>query len=148
MICVNALAYREKNLLLDRFVCGLRVGTRGSESMSKGTGKSREPNGRAGYKALLRELQIELVKLRSHIIKHGHRVLVIFEGRDASGKDGTIKRTSSISAHARRGSWRSGSRPTRIAPPGTFSAMSRICRRRRSWSCSIAVGTTGRASNG
>src|SRR6516225_3773672 len=54
MICVNALAYREKNLLLDRFVCGLRVGTRGSESMSKGTGKSREPNGRAGYKALLR----------------------------------------------------------------------------------------------
>src|SRR5215470_18504674 len=28
----------------------------------------------------------------SHIIKHGHRVLVIFEGRDAAGKDGTIKR--------------------------------------------------------
>src|SRR6516225_10078102 len=60
--------------------------------MSKGTEKSRDPNGRAGYKALLRELQIELVKVQCHIIKHGHRVLVIFEGRDASGKDGTIKR--------------------------------------------------------
>src|SRR6516225_4973984 len=92
MICVNALACREKNLLLNRFACGLRVGTRGSESMWKGTEKSRDPNGRAGYKASLRELQIELVKVQSHIIKHGHRVLVIFEGRDASGKDGTIKR--------------------------------------------------------
>ena len=60
--------------------------------MSKGAEKSRDPNGRAGYKASLRNLQIELVKVQSHIIKHGHRVLVIFEGRDASGKDGTIKR--------------------------------------------------------
>jgi polyphosphate kinase 2 len=46
----------------------------------------------AGYKALLRALQIELVKIQKHVIKHGHKVLVIFEGRDASGKDGTIKR--------------------------------------------------------
>lgn len=48
--------------------------------------------GRAEYKASLRELQIELVKVQRHVIKHGHKVLVIFEGRDASGKDGTIKR--------------------------------------------------------
>lgn len=48
--------------------------------------------GRADYKASLRELQIELVKVQRHVIKHGHKVLVIFEGRDASGKDGTIKR--------------------------------------------------------
>src|SRR5262245_28371687 len=60
--------------------------------MWKRAEKLRVPNGRAGYKALLRELQIELVKVQSHIIKHGHRVLVVFEGRDASGKDGTIKR--------------------------------------------------------
>jgi polyphosphate kinase 2 len=44
------------------------------------------------YDASLRELQIELVKVQRHVIKHGHKVLVIFEGRDASGKDGTIKR--------------------------------------------------------
>lgn len=48
--------------------------------------------GRAKYKTSLRELQIELVKVQRHVIKHGHKVLVIFEGRDASGKDGTIKR--------------------------------------------------------
>lgn len=37
-------------------------------------------------------LQVELVKLQRHIITHGDRILVIFEGRDAAGKDGTIKR--------------------------------------------------------
>ena len=44
------------------------------------------------YKQTLRDLQIELVKLQNHIIKHDDRILVIFEGRDAAGKDGTIKR--------------------------------------------------------
>src|SRR5574338_1236153 len=44
------------------------------------------------YRDDLRALQIELVRAQRHVIKHGHRVLVIFEGRDASGKDGTIKR--------------------------------------------------------
>ena len=44
------------------------------------------------YKSELRQLQIELVKAHRHIIGHGRRVLVIFEGRDASGKDGSIKR--------------------------------------------------------
>ena len=47
---------------------------------------------REEYKASLRKLQIELVKVQRHVIRHGHKVLVIFEGRDASGKDGTIKR--------------------------------------------------------
>jgi len=46
----------------------------------------------ADYKDTLRLLQIELVKLQKHIIKKNDRVLIIFEGRDAGGKDGTIKR--------------------------------------------------------
>jgi polyphosphate kinase len=46
----------------------------------------------ATYKETLRSLQIELVKLQKHIIKNNERILVILEGRDASGKDGTIKR--------------------------------------------------------
>lgn len=46
----------------------------------------------ADYEASLRKLQIELVKLERHVIKHRHKVLVIFEGRDAGGKGGTIKR--------------------------------------------------------
>tara|TARA_R110002110_G_scaffold167482_1_gene368462 strand:- start:6383 stop:7090 length:708 start_codon:yes stop_codon:yes gene_type:complete len=37
-------------------------------------------------------LQIELVKLQRHIIRYDHKILAIFEGRDASGKDGVIKR--------------------------------------------------------
>jgi len=50
-----------------------------------------ESNGRAHYERKLRALQIELVKVQRHVIKHGHKVLIIFEGRDAAGKDGTIK---------------------------------------------------------
>jgi len=40
----------------------------------------------------LRRLQIELVKLQRHAIETDLRILVILEGRDAAGKDGTIKR--------------------------------------------------------
>lgn len=43
------------------------------------------------YEAQLRLLQIELVKLQREIISGGKRLLVILEGRDTAGKDGTIK---------------------------------------------------------
>lgn len=48
--------------------------------------------GEENYKKTLTQLQIELVKLQNHIIKHNDKILIIFEGRDAGGKDGTIKR--------------------------------------------------------
>jgi polyphosphate kinase len=44
------------------------------------------------YKKALYELQIELVKLQRNLIASDARVLIILEGRDAAGKDGTIKR--------------------------------------------------------
>lgn len=44
------------------------------------------------YEKDLRELQIELVKVQRHLIESNLKVLLIFEGRDAAGKDGTIKR--------------------------------------------------------
>lgn len=44
------------------------------------------------YEAELRKLQSELVNLQKHIDKHKLRVAVIFEGRDAAGKGGSIKR--------------------------------------------------------
>lgn len=44
------------------------------------------------YKDTLSKLQIELVKLQRHFIKCDDKILIILEGRDASGKDGTIKR--------------------------------------------------------
>ena len=53
---------------------------------------SDDDNGDEAYEATLRTLQIELVKTQRHIIKCGYRVLILFEGRDGSGKDGTIKR--------------------------------------------------------
>ena len=40
---------------------------------------------------IVHNLYIELVKLQKEIIASDLRVLVIFEGRDAAGKDGTIK---------------------------------------------------------
>jgi polyphosphate kinase 2 len=46
----------------------------------------------AHYKKTLRALQIELVKLQRHLIEKDQRVLVIVEGRDGAGKDGSIKR--------------------------------------------------------
>jgi len=44
------------------------------------------------YEKELSRLQIELVKLQEWIKAKGLRVIVIFEGRDAAGKGGTIKR--------------------------------------------------------
>jgi len=44
------------------------------------------------YERELRALQIELVKLQRDLIENGARVLIIIEGRDGAGKDGTIKR--------------------------------------------------------
>jgi polyphosphate kinase 2 len=44
------------------------------------------------YDASLLRLQIELVKLQRHVIARGQKILIILEGRDGAGKDGTIKR--------------------------------------------------------
>ncbi|RTL51741.1 MAG: polyphosphate kinase 2 [Bradyrhizobiaceae bacterium] len=60
--------------------------------MAKRIKTHRKHGGNKQYETALRELQIELVKVQRHVIKHGHKVLIIFEGRDAAGKDGTIKR--------------------------------------------------------
>ena len=44
------------------------------------------------YEDTLRALQIELVKLQAWVKESGARLCVVFEGRDAAGKGGTIKR--------------------------------------------------------
>jgi polyphosphate kinase 2 len=44
------------------------------------------------YEKTLHNLQVELVKLQNHVIAKGEKILVILEGRDGAGKDGTIKR--------------------------------------------------------
>jgi polyphosphate kinase len=46
---------------------------------------------RKEYENELRKFQIELCKLQRWVKHKGLRILVIFEGRDAAGKGGTIK---------------------------------------------------------
>ena len=60
------------------------------------------------YKRELRAAQIELVKLQRELIESHARVLVIVEGRDGAGKDGTIKR---LTEHM-------SPRDTRVFAPG------------------------------
>jgi polyphosphate kinase 2 (PPK2 family) len=85
--------------------------------VSKHNKRSRDPHGGARYEAALRSLQIELVKLQSHVIKHSHKVLVIFEGRDAAGVRPAL---SLLVSH-----------PTVRAHLGIFSVTSGICQQRR-----------------
>ena len=44
------------------------------------------------YEIKLEELQVELVKLQEWIQHKGYKAVVVFEGRDAAGKGGAIKR--------------------------------------------------------
>jgi polyphosphate kinase len=46
------------------------------------------------YEKELAKLQVELVKLQAWVQQEGLRVVVLFEGRDAAGKGGTIKRVT------------------------------------------------------
>ncbi|KAB7615575.1 polyphosphate kinase 2 [Amylibacter sp. SFDW26] len=47
---------------------------------------------RKEYEEILEDLQIELVKMQTWAKETGARIAVVFEGRDAAGKGGTIKR--------------------------------------------------------
>ena len=46
---------------------------------------------RKQYEKALRKLQVELCALQDWVKHSGVRVVVVFEGRDAAGKGGTIK---------------------------------------------------------
>ncbi|MBK2123945.1 polyphosphate kinase 2 [Fangia hongkongensis] len=52
----------------------------------------REKMPRKIYEQQKHQLQIELLKMQQWVRHTGQRILVIFEGRDAAGKGGTIKR--------------------------------------------------------
>ena len=48
------------------------------------------------YEEELARLQIELIKLQAWVKNQGLRVIVLFEGRDAAGKGGAIKRITQV----------------------------------------------------
>ncbi|HEX6108319.1 MAG TPA: polyphosphate kinase 2 [Ktedonobacteraceae bacterium] len=64
--------------------------------MSKDNDKSQEEKSgkmkRKEFEKELEKLQVELVKLQRWVVHEGLRVIIVFEGRDAAGKGGTIKR--------------------------------------------------------
>jgi polyphosphate kinase len=69
------------------------------QSMSKKKGKKTTEtesveikNGSSDYAKELARLQIELAHLQAWVRKTGSRIVVVFEGRDAAGKGGIIKR--------------------------------------------------------
>ncbi|MGB4593576.1 MAG: polyphosphate kinase 2 [Coriobacteriia bacterium] len=64
-----------------------------TEELVSSNGKSGKLD-RAFYEQELEKLQIELVKLQEWVKHEGLRVVVIFEGRDAAGKGGAIKRVT------------------------------------------------------
>ena len=78
----------------------------------KGRRMPKTPDQDEHYKKALYHLQVELVKLQRDLIATNARVLVILEGRDAEGKDGTIKR---LTEHM-------SPRETRIHAPGKPSS--------------------------
>lgn len=58
--------------------------------ISEGEGSSDLP--KKDYEKELARLQLELVKMQYWVKHTGNRIVIIFEGRDAAGKGGTIKR--------------------------------------------------------
>tara|TARA_R110001592_G_scaffold234126_1_gene491744 strand:+ start:469 stop:1389 length:921 start_codon:yes stop_codon:yes gene_type:complete len=70
----------------DYFGDGLAAGDRDARALEE-----RRLARRVYFKELFR-LQTELVKLQDWVADSGHKVVVIFEGRDAAGKGGVIKR--------------------------------------------------------
>ena len=62
------------------------------DAPATGAGPGQLSISREDYHAQLALLQVELVKLQRHFIGCGDKILVLLEGRDAAGKDGSIKR--------------------------------------------------------
>jgi polyphosphate kinase 2 len=68
------------------------VARNGKEDAGKHSEAQAAKGAEFSYRKELRRLQIELVKLQEWVRHKGLRVVVLFEGRDAAGKGGAIKR--------------------------------------------------------
>lgn len=62
------------------------------KAMSSGDFEYDKKLKRSQYEAEMAVLQLELVKLQAHRLETGKRMIIVFEGRDAAGKGGTISR--------------------------------------------------------
>jgi polyphosphate kinase 2 len=87
----------------DRWISDTAIAYEGPAMQTSHSSKSREPSslgqarspehlGRQEYEKIKAALQIELLKMQNWVKGEGERVVILFEGRDAAGKGGTIKR--------------------------------------------------------
>jgi polyphosphate kinase 2 len=100
------LAGDEVSDILERFAATLGLGVAyrksGRSKLTRPDGTDAEPwresypydrrLGRKPYETSKRSLQIELLKLQRSVKASGQRLMIVFEGRDAAGKGGTIRR--------------------------------------------------------
>ena len=103
---------------------------------------------RKEFEKELTKLQVELTRLQTWVKEKGARVIVVFEGRDTAGKGGVISRITARTTRASTATWHCPSHPTARRHKFSFSATSRISRRRARSSSSTARGTTGPGSSG
>ena len=66
--------------------------TKATDKKNKKNKKKGNVIGKRVYEKELFKLQLELVKLQAWVQHKGLKVVVVFEGRDAAGKGGVIKR--------------------------------------------------------
>ncbi len=59
--------------------------------VKKLSGETKQKMKRKDYEGQLRQLQVELCHVQTWVKTTGARIIIIFEGRDAAGKGGTIK---------------------------------------------------------
>ena len=65
------------------------------ESQSKKSAESKAETKRSNEQAL-KPYQAELIKLQRHLEETNQKMIILFEGRDAAGKGGTIRRVTRI----------------------------------------------------
>ena len=100
------------------------------------------------YDRELALLQAELVRLQYWIRATGERVVIVFEGRDAAGKGGTIKRIAEC-LNPRSASIVALGTPTEREKTQWYFQryVPSICPPRVKWCCSTGAGTTAPASS-
>ncbi len=88
--------------LVGQITAALKAAPKDIRKLLDGAGKDdildptypyREEMGKKAYEAQMAQLQLQLVRMMHDVVATGKRLVVLFEGRDAAGKGGTIERT-------------------------------------------------------
>ena len=105
--------------------------------------KTKKKLDKSTYEAELERLQLELVKMQAWVKQAGLKVVVLFEGRDAAGKGGVIKRIAECLNPRGCRIVALGTPQSERKPSGIFNAMSASFLRRVRLFFLTAAGTTG-----